>query len=69
MTRQKCATAVVLLSIWAAATAAQDTVAPFRVEQTEIDVGTVVAGSTATATFIFHNDGPTDVNIIRAKPS
>ena len=50
-------------------TEAQDTRPPFRVEQAELDLGTIVAGSTATATFVFRNDGPKDVHIIRAKPS
>jgi hypothetical protein len=40
-----------------------------RVEETDLDLGTVVAGTVATATFVFHNDGPKDVHIIRAKPS
>jgi hypothetical protein len=41
----------------------------FRVEEAELDLGTVVAGKIVTATFIFHNDGAEDVHIIRAKPS
>ena len=41
----------------------------FRVEQDHLDLGAVVAGETVTATFVFHNDGPGDVHIIRAKPS
>jgi hypothetical protein len=41
----------------------------FRVEEADLDLGTVVAGDVATATFVFHNDGPDDVHIIRAKPS
>lgn len=41
----------------------------FRVEESELDLGTIVAGTVATATFVFHNDGPDDVHIIRAKPS
>jgi len=41
----------------------------FRVEEAELDLGTVIAGKDATATFIFHNDGHEDVHIIRAKPS
>ena len=49
--------------------AAQDTQPLFRVEQMELDLGTIVAGSTVTAAFVFHNDGPDDVHIIRAKPS
>jgi hypothetical protein len=49
--------------------AAQDSEPSFRVEETELDLGTIVAGTVATATFVFHNDGPDDVHIIRAKPS
>jgi hypothetical protein len=41
----------------------------FRVEEAELDLGTIAAGTTVTATFVFHNDGSEDVNIIRAKPS
>ncbi len=49
--------------------AAQDPEPSFRVEEAELDLGTIVAGTIATATFVFHNDGPDDVHIIRAKPS
>lgn len=48
---------------------AEDEKASFWVEEAQLDLGTVVAGESVTATFIFHNDGPEDVNIIRAKPS
>ena len=48
---------------------AQDGEPSFHVEKTDLDLGTVVAGEVVTATFVFHNDGPNDVNIIRAKPS
>lgn len=41
----------------------------FSVENPRIDVGEVKAGSDAVATFVFRNEGPTDVKIIRAKPS
>ncbi|MEJ2582516.1 MAG: hypothetical protein P8127_12915 [Acidobacteriota bacterium] len=41
----------------------------FRVESRELDLGTIVAGTVAEAVFVFHNDGPEDVHIIRAKPS
>ena len=39
------------------------------VEQPSLELGNVVAGETVTATFVFHNNGPDDVHIIRAKPS
>lgn len=41
----------------------------FSVENPRIDVGEIKAGSDAVATFVFHNEGPTDVKIIKAKPS
>ena len=49
--------------------AAQDPQPSFRVEEADLDLGTIVAGTIATAIFVFHNDGPEDVHIIRAKPS
>ena len=49
--------------------AAEDPRPAFSVEEAKMDLGTIVAGTTATATFVFHNDGPDDVHIIRAKPS
>ena len=49
--------------------AAEDPEPSFRVEEANLNLGTVVAGTEATATFVFHNDGPDDVHIIRAKPS
>ncbi len=41
----------------------------FSVENPKIDIGEIKAGSDAVATFVFHNNGPTDVKIIKAKPS
>lgn len=41
----------------------------FRVEKADIVLGTVVAGTDAVATFVFHNDTDKDVKIIKAKPS
>ena len=49
--------------------AAGDGRASFWVEEPSLDLGTVVAGESVTATFVFHNDGTEDVRIIRAKPS
>ena len=48
---------------------AEEDKASLWVEDTSLDLGTVVAGETVTGTFVFHNDGPEDVKIIRAKPS
>lgn len=42
---------------------------PFRVENETIDAGRVIAGRTAAVTYVFHNDGPTDITILRASPS
>jgi hypothetical protein len=41
----------------------------FRVESGELEVGPVTAGTTATATFVFHNDSEAEVHILRAAPS
>ena len=41
----------------------------FRVEKADLELGTVVAGQDAVATYIFHNETDRDVKIIRAKPS
>ena len=43
--------------------------ATFWVENDSIDLGRVAAGRDATATFVFHNDGETEVRIIKATPS
>lgn len=43
--------------------------AGFRVENDNLDLGRVAAGSTFTATFVFHNDTDRDVRILRAAPS
>jgi hypothetical protein len=48
---------------------AQATGPTFSVENPSIDIGEIKAGSEAVATFVFRNDGPTDVKIIKAKPS
>lgn len=47
----------------------EETLASFRVEKADLDLGTVVAGEDAVATYTFHNDTDEDVKIIRAKPS
>jgi hypothetical protein len=49
--------------------AAADGNTSLRVENASLDLGTVSAGETVEATFVFHNDGPEDVHIIRARPS
>ena len=41
----------------------------FSVENSRIDIGEIKSGSDVVATFIFHNEGPSDVKIIKAKPS
>jgi hypothetical protein len=39
------------------------------VEAARVDLGEIVAGRDAVATFTFHNRGGEEVRIIRAKPS
>jgi len=41
----------------------------FRVDNDTIDVGRVVAGTPVTVTYVFINDGATDISILRASPS
>ena len=53
----------------AVAAVAEDGKTSLWVENASLDLGTVVAGESVTATFVFHNDGPEDVRLIRAKPS
>jgi hypothetical protein len=43
--------------------------AGFRVENADLDLGRVKAGEIASATFVFRNDGPSDVRILKAAPS
>ena len=52
-----------------AALAADEKKASLWVENTHLNMGRVVAGSTASATFVFHNDGDADVHIVRATPT
>jgi len=57
-------------TLFAPAVAAQGAEKPsFRVENDTIDVGRVVAGRSASVTYVFHNDGATDIKILRASPS
>ena len=49
--------------------AADQTKASLRVDTTHLNMGRVVAGSTATATYVFHNDSDADINIVRATPT
>ena len=56
--------------LFAAIAAAQSAEQPYlRVESDTVDVGKVIAGKYATATYVFHNDGLTDITILRASPS
>ena len=48
---------------------AEESRASLWVEDPSLDLGSVAAGETVTATFVFRNDGPEDVHIVRAKPS
>ncbi len=62
---------IALVWLLAAVTvAADDNIRPsFWVEDDTIDLGSVIAGRTASATYVFHNDGPTEVKILRAAPT
>ena len=68
---QKFGTAVVFLAATVATpiSALEDGKPSFWVENDSIEIGRVVAGQTASATFIFRNDGEADVHILRAAPS
>jgi ABC-type tungstate transport system permease subunit len=68
---QNFAAAVVLLvTAGVTPTSALEEVKPFFwVENDSIEIGRVVAGHTASATFVFHNDGEIDVHIVHATPS
>ena len=48
---------------------AQSAEPTFRVENPRLDLGEIKAGTEVVATFVFHNGGPDDVRILRAKPS
>ena len=54
---------------WADVAATEVAQPTFSVESTQLDVGTVTAGTTAVATFVFHNEGDREVRILRAAPS
>jgi len=64
------ASAVVLAaSLFVTEATTADLAPTFRVESASLEVGPVTAGSTAAATFVFHNEGDRDVRILRAAPS
>ena len=64
------AAAVFLAAAVATPTSAlDDAKQSFWVENNSIEIGKVVAGRTASATFVFRNDGETDVHIVHATPS
>ena len=67
----KSAAVVLFLAAVVAApiSALEDDKPSFWVENDSIEIGKVVAGSTALATFVFRNDGETDVHIVHATPS
>lgn len=48
---------------------AESSEAGFRVVEPDLNLNRVVAGTTATGTFVFQNDSDVDVKILRAKPS
>lgn len=61
--------AVLAVSLLAIEATASDGPPTFRVESASLEVGPVTAGTTAEATFVFHNEGDRDVRILRAAPS
>ncbi len=56
-------------SLCVAGAVADEAPPTFWVESSQLEVGPVTAGSTAVATFIFHNEGDGDIEILRAAPS
>ena len=68
---QSLAAAVVILAtaVVTPTSALEDAKPSFWVENDSIEIGRVVAGHTASATFVFRNDGETDVHIVHATPS
>jgi hypothetical protein len=69
--RNGLAVPIAVSAILTCAIAAASEVAPptFWVESTQLELGSVTAGKTAVATFVFHNDGDRAVQILRAAPS
>ncbi len=61
--------AVGALLLTAAAVPGGDAHPAFQVESSELQVGPVTAGTTAMATFVFHNRSEAEVHILRAAPS
>lgn len=62
------AATLMLAAGWASLAAAGEEAA-FRVEEASLDLGRVISGRTAYATYTFHNDGPAPVRILQVKPS
>ncbi|MFV2071285.1 MAG: hypothetical protein ACC742_01350 [Thermoanaerobaculales bacterium] len=58
-----------VLIVAPALSSAEENAGVLRVEEASLQLDPVVAGRTVLATFVFHNDGPEDIQIIRAKPS
>jgi len=60
---------VALLASVATWADAQSAPVTFSVENNQINLGEIKAGTDAVATFTFHNSGTEAVKIIKAKPS
>ena len=60
---------VVTIGVASAETETKAEAPGFRVEQADINLGTIAAGSDAVVTYIFHNDTDKDGKIIKAKPA
>jgi hypothetical protein len=70
MDRRICAASVALsLALLGAGSVRAEDGAAFRVDEASLDLGRVVAGQTAYATYTFRNDGSTPVRILQVKPS
>ena len=63
------ATLIAAAVVTPAAFAADETKASLWVDNTHLNMGRVVAGTTATASYVFHNDGDADIHIVRATPT
>ena len=63
------ATLIAAAVVTPAAFAADEMKASLWVDNTHLNMGRVVAGSTATASYVFHNDSDADIHIVRATPT
>ena len=62
-------TATLSSVVFAEGESAEKGVKGFWVEEANLDLGTISAGTDAIGTYVFHNDTNKEVKIIKAKPS